>query len=96
MALKTPDLLKLIDIPRQKLYYLEQKGYVTPHKIVIGEKEFRQYTKEDVDKIACIWKYLKNGFKYKIAYEKAVEELSNPQIALIKIENTTKEKEEEK
>ncbi|MBI5682065.1 MAG: MerR family transcriptional regulator [Deltaproteobacteria bacterium] len=96
MGIKTPDLLKLIDIPRQKLYYLEQKGYITPQKIVIGEKEFRQYSEEDVKRITCIWGYLKKGFKYKIAYEKATEELSNPQMDLIKIENSTKEKEEER
>ena len=93
MGIKTPELLKLIDIPRQKLYYIEQKGYITPQKIVIGEKEFREYSDEDVRRIACIWKHLKKGFKYKIAYEKAVEELSNPQLDLLKIENSTKEEE---
>lgn len=90
MGIKTPELLKLIDIPRQKLYYLEQKGYISPQKIVIGEKEFREYSEGDVQRIECIWKYLKKGFKYKIAYEKAQEELSNPQMNLIKVENHSK------
>lgn len=84
MGMKTPELLKMIDIPRQKLYYLEQKGYINPHKIVVGEKNFREYSEEDVKKIECMWKYLKKGFKYRVAREKAHEELSNPQMALIK------------
>lgn len=82
--MRTPDLLAKIDIPRQKLYYLEQKGFIKPQKITIGEKEFREYSEEDVRKVEFIWKYLKKGFKYKIAYEKAMEEIQNPQLSLTK------------
>lgn len=86
MGIRTPDLLSKIDIPRQKLYYLEQKGFIKPRKIVIGEKEFREYSDEDVKKVEFIWKYLKKGFKYKIAFEKAMEEIQNPQLNLGKTE----------
>ena len=88
--MRTPELLARIDIPRQKLYYLEQKGYIKPQKTVIGDKEFRDYTEEDARKVALIWKYLKKGFKYKIAHEKAMEELSDPQLKLLKNGSTTK------
>ncbi|MBI3399280.1 MAG: MerR family transcriptional regulator [Deltaproteobacteria bacterium] len=84
MHIKTPELLKKIDIPRQKLYYLEQKGYIKPQKIIIGEKSFREYSDEDIKKIECLWKYLKKGFKYRVAYEKALEELSGSQTNLVK------------
>jgi DNA-binding transcriptional MerR regulator len=90
MGIRTPELLRKIDIPRQKLYYLEQKGYIKPQKTVIGDKEFREYTDEDVKKVECIWKYLKKGFKYKVAYEKAMEELAGPQMSLIKNEKPDK------
>lgn len=83
MGIRTPELLNTIDIPRQKLYYLEQKGYIRPQKIAIGEKHFREYSEEDVRKIECIWRYLKKGFKYRVAHEKAQEELNNPQMNLI-------------
>jgi len=86
VGIRTPELLAKIDIPRQKLYYLEQKGFIKPQKTVIGEKEFREYSEEDVKKVEFIWKYLKRGFKYKIAYEKAMEELINPQLNLIRNE----------
>ncbi len=88
VGIRTPELLAIIDIPRQKLYYLEQKGFIAPSKTVIGEKEFREYSEEDVRKVEFIWKYLKKGFKYKIAYEKAMEELKNPQLSFIKNEKT--------
>jgi len=84
VGISTQELLALIDIPRQKLYYLEQKGFITPKKTSIGDKEFREYSEEDVKKVEYIWKYLKKGFKYRIAYEKALEELSSPQLNLIK------------
>jgi DNA-binding transcriptional MerR regulator len=87
--MRTQELLAKIDIPRHKLYYLEQKGYISPKKTVIGEKEFREYTDEDLKRVECIWRYLKKGFKYKIAYEKALEELS-AQMELLKKEGAEK------
>ena len=89
--MRTPELLAKIDIPRHKLYYLEQKGYIKPHKTVIGEKEFREYSEEDVKKVEVLWKYLKKGFKYKIAFEKAMEEISTLQMSLIKNESVEKQ-----
>ncbi len=84
MGIRTPEILAKIDIPRTKLYYLEQKGFIKPGKTVIGEKAFREYSEEDVKKIEHIWKYLKKGFKYNAAYEKAMEELGDPQMGLYK------------
>ena len=76
-ALATSEVLQMVDIPRNKLYYLEQKGYIHPQRIPLGDLEARDYTEEDVAKIRLIWKYLKKGFKHKIAYRKAIEELNS-------------------
>jgi len=84
MAISTQELLSRIDIPRQKLYYLEQKGFISPNKRQIGEKEFREYSDRDLVKVEFIWKYLKKGFKYRIAYEKAIEELRSPELDLLR------------
>ncbi|MFZ5861699.1 MAG: MerR family transcriptional regulator [Nitrospirota bacterium] len=73
--MKTNDLLKQIDIPRHKLYYLEQKGYVTPARIPMGDLEAREYSAADVELVAAIWKHLKRGFKHRVAYEKALDDL---------------------
>jgi len=84
MAISTQDLLSRIDIPRQKLYYLEQKGFISPKKRQIGEKEFREYSEADLVTVEFIWKYLKKGFKYRVAFEKAMEELQNPELDLVR------------
>jgi DNA-binding transcriptional MerR regulator len=78
---KTSELLQRVDIPRHKLYYLEQKGYVTPTRIPMGDLEAREYSKADVELITTIWKYLKKGFKHKIAHRKALDEIGHPSIA---------------
>jgi len=74
--MQTSDLLKKINIPRHKLYYLEQKGYINPKKITRGDLEMRDYTDEDFQKIQMIWKFLKQGFKHKAAYKKAIRKLN--------------------
>jgi DNA-binding transcriptional MerR regulator len=74
--MQTSDILKKIDIPRHKLYYLEQKGYIKPKKITRGDLEMREYTDEDFHKIQIIWSFLKQGFKHKVAYQKAIERLN--------------------
>lgn len=72
--MKTSQILEKTGIPRHKLYYLEQKGYITPERIPMGDLEAREYGSADVKKIELIWKYLKKGFKHKAAYQKAMEE----------------------
>ena len=76
--ISTAELLQTIDIPRNKLYYLEQKGYISPQKKVVGEKEYRLYSAEDAQKISLIWRHLKRGLRYRVAYQLALEELRNP------------------
>jgi len=80
--MRTSDILKKLNIPRHKLYYLEQKGYIKPKRIPMGELESREYSDEEFRKLELIWKYLQSGFKYKIAYQKAMEELQCPKLEL--------------
>lgn len=80
LAVRTSDVLKKLNIPRHKLYYLEQKGYIKPKRIPMGELEAREYSEEDFRKLELIWKYLQSGFKHKIAYQKAMEELQSPKL----------------
>ena len=80
--MRTSDILKKLSIPRHKLYYLEQKGYIKPKRIPMGELEYREYSDEEFRKLELIWKYLQSGFKHKIAYQKAMEELQSPKLKL--------------
>ena len=76
----TSEVVAEVGIPRQRLYYLEQKDFVDPKKEPRGEKVFRFYSESDVEKIRLIWKYLKQGFRYRAAYEKAIAELQQPRL----------------
>ncbi|HTG02012.1 MAG TPA: MerR family transcriptional regulator [Nitrospirota bacterium] len=69
--MKTSEVLGKLDIPRHKLYYLEQKGYVHPRRVPMGDLETREYSAQDFLLIQRIWKYLKRGFKHKVAYQMA-------------------------
>lgn len=71
----TAEVIKSIRIPRDRLYYLEQKGFINPKKILVGEREARDYSEEDIEKIILIWKYVQEGFRYRVAYQKALESL---------------------
>lgn len=82
--MKTSEVISKIDIPRHKLYYLEQKGYVRPKRIPMGDLEAREYTKQDFERVRLIWKYLKRGFKHKTAYQMALAELKTGKPAEMK------------
>ena len=74
--MRTSEILEKINIPRHKLYYLEQKGYIAPKRTPMGDLESRDYSKEDCLKIAVIWKFLKKGFKHRTAFEQAMKEIN--------------------
>jgi DNA-binding transcriptional MerR regulator len=73
--MKTSEIISKLEIPRHKLYYLEQKGYIKPTRIPMGDLEAREYSKQDFERIRVIWKYLRRGYKHKMAYLMALEEL---------------------
>jgi DNA-binding transcriptional MerR regulator len=75
--MKTSEILSKLDIPRHKLYYLEQKGYVRPKRIPMGDLEAREFSKRDFERVKSIWKYLQRGYKHKKAYLMATEELKS-------------------
>ena len=76
----TSEVVNEVGIPRQKLYYMEQKAFVKPETERRGEKTFRFYPDREVEKIRAIWKYLRQGFRYRAAYERALEELKQPRL----------------
>jgi len=74
-VMKTSEIINKLDIPRHKLYYLEQKGYVHPKRIPMGDLEAREFSRKDFERIKVIWKYLQRGYKHKTAFQMASEEL---------------------
>jgi DNA-binding transcriptional MerR regulator len=77
---KTSEVVAEVGIPRQRLYYLEQKAFVRPRTEQRGEKTFRFYPESEVEKIRLIWKYLQQGYRYRAAYERAIAELRQPNL----------------
>jgi DNA-binding transcriptional MerR regulator len=75
--MKPSDVLREIPIPRDKLYYLEQKGYITPRKTLKGERELRDYSEKDLEMVRLMWQYIQQGFRYRVAYQKALNSLGN-------------------
>ncbi len=73
--MKTSQILEKTGIPRHKLYYLEQKGYIKPRRVQAGDHEIREYSKKDFHMVEILWKYLQMGFKHKMAHAKATEEI---------------------
>jgi DNA-binding transcriptional MerR regulator len=73
--MKTSQILEKTGIPRHKLYYLEQKGYIKPRRVTAGDHEIREYSKKDFQMVETLWKYLKMGFKHKMAYVKATDDI---------------------
>jgi DNA-binding transcriptional MerR regulator len=73
--MKTSDIISKLDIPRHKLYYLEQKGYVRPKRVPMGDLEAREFSLEDFERVKHIWKYLKRGYRHKAAFQRATEEM---------------------
>jgi DNA-binding transcriptional MerR regulator len=76
----TAEILERVDIKRHTLYYLEQKRFVRPRKKRTGEKEFRNYSKEDLDRLCAIEPHLKAGLRYSAAIERAHEDLRQPSL----------------
>jgi len=51
----------------------------------MGDLEAREFSDEDVVKIRFIWKYLKQGFKHKVAYKKAMEEMKGKGVSQVNV-----------
>lgn len=60
--------------------YLEKKKYIRSRWKRLKTRRVRDYSVTEVHKIEHIIKYLAQGFKYDIAYQKAMEELDQPHL----------------
>lgn len=61
-----------------ELRYMERKGFLSPVRIKIKQREVRQYGEADIRMVRLITKYRRMGFTWDVAHEKALSELANP------------------
>ena len=63
-----------------QIRYLEKKGFVESTWMKLRKRKVRYYSEEEATKVRLIIKYLDQGFRYDVAYEKAIEEIQSPQL----------------
>jgi len=81
--MRTGEVLQQIEgLTKDLLYYFESKGYVKPRKIRYTMVERNDYSEEDFRKIQLIWHYYSQGFRPRVAYEKAMADYNSGQLNL--------------
>ncbi len=63
-----------------QIRYLEKKGFIVSMWIKLRKRKVRFYSEEEAMKVRLIAKYLDQGFRYDVAFEKAVDEIQKPQL----------------
>ncbi len=63
-----------------QIRYLEKKGFVESTWMKLRKRKVRYYSEEEATKVRLIIKYLDQGFRHDVAYEKAIEEIQSPQL----------------
>lgn len=63
-----------------QIRYLEKKGFVQSTWMKLRKRKVRFYSEEEVMKVRLIIKYLDQGFRYDVAYDKTIEEIRSPQL----------------
>ena len=81
--MRTGEVLQQVDgLTKDLLYYFEEKGYIEPRKIQFVRVDRNEYSDDDLKKIKLIWHYYSQGFRPRVAYEKAMEDYNNAQLTL--------------
>ena len=72
---------KISGLTRDQLSYYVRMGYVNPRKYTRGKNEYSEFSENDLLVIEKAFHYIENfGTKPKIAFEKAREELKQPEL----------------
>ena len=68
-------ITRQLEISVRQLYYWELKGIVQPQLITMGSREFKRYSKEDVEVLKQVKIFLDEGYTLTKAMEKAASQL---------------------
>ena len=63
-----------------QIRYLERKRYIEPSWVQLKNRRVRDYPESEVQKVEIVVKYLHQGFRYDVAYQKAIEEMQSPRL----------------
>ena len=73
------EIVQQCNVSEKQLRYWQSAGYITPEKVVCGDRTYRRYRESDVVLITEIKTFLDEGFNLAIAVEKAKENLRGQQ-----------------
>ena len=76
--MRITELAKHFGVTTDQIRYLERKGYIESTWTQLDKRKIRYYPKHQIAKIATLIKYIDQGFRYDIAYQKTIEEMQNP------------------
>jgi len=63
-----------------EIRYMERKGFISPRRTKLGERQVRQYRDGDIRKVRIIVKYRRQGLVWDAAHQRALEELVKPSL----------------
>ena len=63
-----------------QIRYLERKGFIQVDRVQVKKRSVRDYSENDLHRIELIGKYLEQGFKIDVAYQKAMDEIERPRL----------------
>ena len=78
--MRITEVSELTKLSADQIRYMEKKGYIQPSRVVVTSREIREYSPEDISLLELISKYLSLGFRYDIAYGKALDDKANPRL----------------
>lgn len=78
--MRITELASQVGASPDQIRYLENKGFVKSRQKLLKTRYVRDYPPTEVRKLALIARYLKQGFKIDVAFEKAMNEMSQPRL----------------
>ena len=81
--MRITELAKHSKLNRDRIRYLVLKGYIEPDTIKIKNRVVSDFPENEVKKTEYMAKYVEQGYKYDVAYEKAIKDMQNPQLELV-------------
>ena len=76
--MRITELAKRFSVTTDQIRYLERKGYIESTWTQLDKRRIRYYPEREINKLEFLIKYLDQGFRYDIAYQKTIEEIQNP------------------
>ncbi len=69
--LTSKEVIRKLDISLRQLYYWELKGIIKPKSVLMGSREFKRYSDQDLHVLKKVKSFLDEGYTLARAIQKA-------------------------